>query len=88
VNNRESQIREAQDRLDREYSDLEAKEQVLMDALQRLKQDEKSLDRAIASTASSRQTVPKRTEQDNVAVQRLQQALFEGSSEDEDSDDE
>ena len=81
---RESRIRQAQDSLDREYLDLEAKEKVLTDAMQKLKEDEKSLEIGIASVNGSRQAALRDNQQKNLAIQRLEQALLESSSEDDD----
>lgn len=70
-------------RLDKEYRDLEAKEQLLIEALRRLEQDEKCLKKAIDEAEQDpRQVTSKRSNDE--AIRRLQQALMASSSSDED----
>jgi hypothetical protein len=70
-------------RLDKEYTDLEKKEALLRQALQQLEHEQGCLSRAISSATST--STMQSQEVQAEAERRLQQALFDASSSDEES---
>jgi ribosomal protein S21 len=84
---KDTQIRKTLHQLDQENLELEAKEELLNNALRKLKEDESCLREAIKEESTASQPPSqKRTAKDAEAVRRLEQALLESSSDDETND--
>lgn len=81
---KDTQIQQALHQLDQANLELEAKEDLLNNALRNLKEDERCLREAIKEKSTASQPPSqKRTAKDAEAVRRLEQALLGSSSDDE-----
>jgi ribosomal protein S21 len=83
----DTQIQQALQKLDQANLELEAHEDMLNNALRKLKEDESCLREAIKEESTASQPPSqKRTAKDAEAVRRLEQALLGSSSYDETND--
>jgi ribosomal protein S21 len=83
----DGQIQQALHHLDQANMELETKEELLNNALRKIKEDESCLREAIKEESTASQPPSqKRTAKDAEAVRRLEQALLGSSSDDETND--
>jgi hypothetical protein len=84
---KDTQMQQALHQLDQENLELEAKEDMLNNALRKLEEDESCLREAINEESTAPQPPSQiRTAKDAEAVRRLEQALLGSSSDDETND--
>jgi ribosomal protein S21 len=84
---KDTQIQQTLRQLDQANLELEAQEELLNNALRKLKEDERCLREAIKEESTASQPPSqKRTVKDAEAVRRLEQALLGSSSDDETND--
>jgi hypothetical protein len=90
----ETRIREALRRLDREFfEEIPLKEGLLLEALQKLKDDERRLEQALSETKASavdkggRRQLDAEAKEDDAAIARLKEALMVESSDTDDEED-
>lgn len=76
-------------KLDQEYCELSEREEVLVAILRRLQEEETALHHALREAAETgeQRMQDKLRERDEAAIARLEQALMESSSEEEDAPD-
>jgi ribosomal protein S21 len=84
---KDTQIQQTLRQLDQANLELEAQEELLNNALRKLKEDERCLREAIKEESTASQPPSqKRTAKDAEAVRRLEEALLGSSSDDETND--